>query len=74
MILNGTCQTLPLGEADRLFFKGGSRIVEAAKAVCAECPARVECLTLGMSAEFGIYGGLTPGERDAIDPLRIIVP
>jgi hypothetical protein len=71
MILNGTCQTLPLGEADRLFFKGGFLIVEAAKAVCAECPAQPECLALGMSAEFGIFGGLTPAERDRLDPGRL---
>ncbi len=42
-----------------------------ARLVCAECPARAECLVLAMTAEagtpetlrWGIFGGLGPGER-----------
>ena len=34
-----------------------------AKALCARCPVRKECLEMGMTQEFGIWGGTTPGER-----------
>lgn len=39
--------------------------VATAKAVCAECPVRAECLDLAMSAgeAHGIWGGTTPEER-----------
>lgn len=29
-----------------------------AKAICASCPVRLECLTLGMAEESGIWGGV----------------
>jgi WhiB family redox-sensing transcriptional regulator len=37
----------------------------AAKAICAECPVRVECLQWALDTHepFGIYGGTTPSER-----------
>ena len=48
-----------------LFFpeKGGS--VREAKAVCAECPVRVECLeyALAHGERFGVWGGLSERER-----------
>jgi len=34
-----------------------------AKAVCARCPVRRECLERGMAIPFGVFGGLTPEER-----------
>lgn len=39
-----------------------------AKRVCRSCPVRVECLeyALAINEEFGIWGGLTPGERRKI--------
>ena len=38
--------------------------VSAAKAVCARCPVRVECLTWALGAlAYGIAGGLTEHER-----------
>ena len=46
-----------------------------AKAVCAECPIRQACLEMAMELEagrcrslrFGVYGGLSPDEREALD-------
>ena len=42
-----------------------ARRVRAAKAVCAECPVRHECLKFALSApeHYGIWGGLTARER-----------
>lgn len=42
--------------------------VEYAKAVCARCPVRVECLTgaLERDERYGIWGGMTTEERDAL--------
>lgn len=42
--------------------------VEQAKAVCRRCPVSAECLTWAMDRpeEYGIWGGLTEGERRAL--------
>jgi WhiB family redox-sensing transcriptional regulator len=39
--------------------------VAEAKAVCARCPVRQPCLSVGVREEHGIWGGLTVGERRA---------
>lgn len=40
-------------------------VVAEAKAVCARCPVREPCLSVGLREEHGIWGGLTAGERRA---------
>jgi len=59
------CRGLPTG----LFFPEPCRpdpaAVCEAKAVCAGCPVRERCLTVGLHEEHGIWGGLTVGERRA---------
>lgn len=39
-----------------------------AKAICGSCPVRLECLeyALKLDESWGIWGGLTPGERSRI--------
>ncbi|MGO9657371.1 MAG: WhiB family transcriptional regulator [Acidimicrobiales bacterium] len=37
--------------------------IAAAKAICAKCPVRKQCLSAGLDEEFGIWGGLTAEER-----------
>jgi WhiB family redox-sensing transcriptional regulator len=44
------------GSAERVW-------VAAAKAVCASCPVRLDCLEAGMSEPRGVWGGLTAYER-----------
>lgn len=41
---------------------------EAAKAICVRCPVRVQCADYAIRARepFGVWGGLTEEERDAI--------
>ena len=34
-----------------------------AKALCARCPVRKECLEYGVADEYGIWGGTLPSER-----------
>ena len=34
-----------------------------AKAICETCPVRSECLEIGMSERFGIWGGVTSTDR-----------
>lgn len=43
----------------------GAEQVEQAKAVCATCPVRAECLeyALDNALDYGIFGGLTESER-----------
>jgi len=42
--------------------------VAAAKRVCAACPVRLDCLShaVAVGEQDGIWGGLTPDERDAL--------
>jgi WhiB family redox-sensing transcriptional regulator len=58
---DGICQQT---DPDAFFpEQGGS--VEAAKAICEGCPARKACLQWAIvhDEQFGIWGGLTRGER-----------
>lgn len=47
-------------------------LIAAAKAVCARCPVRAECLDEAMSAGMtdGIWGGMTPEERRLLSQVR----
>ncbi|PYC77413.1 transcription factor WhiB [Streptomyces tateyamensis] len=67
--LRGSCRS---GGAAALFFHpAGERgeahdaREEAAKAVCAGCPVRVECRRYALDARepYGVWGGLTEDER-----------
>jgi len=52
-----------------LFFSTSPMTTEAAKAVCRDCPVQAECLEEAMAIEdcrHGIFGGLTPDERDRL--------
>lgn len=66
-------QAACLKEDPELFYAPGTEgvkmsraAVEQAKAVCAGCPVRDECLTWALDhgeTEFGVWGGKTPHER-----------
>jgi WhiB family redox-sensing transcriptional regulator len=66
----GYCQDEPElffpvdGEMGRVAY----RRVQAAKAVCEDCPVKAKCLEYALDAreEFGVWGGTTPRDRDAI--------
>ncbi len=56
-----------------LFFPNGEtgdalEQAEAAKAVCARCPVREECLEFALvtNQQYGIFGGLTETERKSL--------
>lgn len=55
------------GNTNRFFLSAFERL---AKATCAECPVRYECQQAGMREEFGIFGGLTPEERERVRQKR----
>ena len=66
-------------EDRRLFFepehesaKRRDRRVSAAKAVCATCPVRRECLSYALARpeRYGVWGGLTTRERAQIGRQR----
>ena len=44
---------------------GEKERMEQAKGICSSCQVRQECLdyALGSGEEFGVYGGMTPKER-----------
>jgi hypothetical protein len=48
-----------------------SNVAEAKRVCWSECPVRTECLNFALKIEVprgraGVYGGLTPNERDAL--------
>jgi WhiB family redox-sensing transcriptional regulator len=51
-----------------LFFDTRVRAERRAKAICASCLVRVDCLALALQskAEFGVWGGLTSKERSLL--------
>jgi len=53
------------------------RIV-AAKQICRDCPVKADCTLAGLDEVYGIWGGLTPPERqrrrrDVRSKLRLVV-
>ncbi|MDO4243511.1 MAG: WhiB family transcriptional regulator [Actinomyces sp.] len=50
-----------------MFCPADAQVLRAARAVCAACPVRRECLehALSTAEPDGVWGGLTPGERRA---------
>lgn len=71
-------------EADRrLFFEPEgegagprARRIRSAKAVCAECPVRRECLLFALATpeRYGIWGGFTSRERATLKHRRPVRP
>jgi WhiB family redox-sensing transcriptional regulator len=62
LLLDGACAEE--GSPD-LFFEDGN--TQAAKEVCASCPLATACLDYAFdNEEFGVWGGTTPEERQAI--------
>jgi len=42
---------------------GGNETAQVAKAICAQCTVRNDCLEAGLHDKFGIWGGTTEAER-----------
>lgn len=59
---------------DKLFFPRRGHVNGAAKAICADCPVRIECLEYALvtGANHGIWGGLSERERKRIRHQRRI--
>jgi hypothetical protein len=54
-------------DADQtLFFPEVGQAGDDAKAICAECPVRAECLSWGLTEDFGIWGGLSLRQRNKL--------
>jgi WhiB family redox-sensing transcriptional regulator len=60
-------QSRCLNENPEIFFEGGG-VTHKAKKICAGCGVRAQCLEFGLANDerFGIWGGLTRGERRAL--------
>ncbi len=56
------------GQGPDAFVQGGKTYYEPARALCATCPVRVECLDLALADHtlIGLWGGTTDRERRAI--------
>ncbi len=53
------------GTDPELFFAGDTASVEAARALCAGCPVRAQCLeaALDLGEMHGVWGGMAEGQR-----------
>lgn len=51
------------GQTSRFFLQAFESL---AKATCDGCPVRYECQQAGMRDDHGIWGGLTPEERERV--------
>lgn len=51
----------------------GYHYTRTAKQLCSQCPVQTECLTYALEARevFGIWGGMTPKERQALRSRRM---
>jgi WhiB family redox-sensing transcriptional regulator len=47
-----------------------AKCISSAKALCAQCPVKSECLDFALKTmdlgNYGVWGGTTPGQREAI--------
>ena len=61
------CAQVDVGE---LFYPERGQPTHEAKAVCAACPVRVECLedAIDHGEAYGIWGGTSPRERRKLRP------
>lgn len=53
-----------------VFFPIRGRNATAAKAICAVCPVRDECLEEFLHEPFGVFGGMSEGERERLRGAR----
>ena len=49
-----------------VFYPGPGGDIRPAKKICGACPVREPCLVYGMDDPHGVYGGLTPNEREKL--------
>ena len=51
-----------------MFFAPRATAEKKAKAICARCIVRTECLAVALDSrtEFGVWGGMTSGERRSL--------
>lgn len=74
--MSALCREIPA--ADEIFFATDIASVAIAKSVCDLCPLKAQCAREAVEIErgqhardrFGIFGGMTPAERAAVDPGR----
>lgn len=52
-----------IGTDTALFFSSAQQDIDTAKAVCAECPVKSQCLNANIYEKEGVWGGLDERER-----------
>lgn len=66
--MSAACAILPIQEAEKLFFSESPIKQAKAKELCKSCTYTAECLQMALdnSIEYGIFGGMTVVEREAM--------
>ncbi len=75
-VSKAVCKSVP--NATKVFFLERGMNSNAAKKICSTCPVTEECLEYALSFNlyedsFGIFGGMTPQERENVRRARGIV-
>lgn len=62
------CRTLPLDKLNLFFVDAGRSLSREAKALCAECPVRSDCLAHAYDHDIasGYFGGMSPSRRRSL--------
>lgn len=62
---DGACRKLTPKQVDQIFFPDRGVSTEPAKAVCAQCPVKEQCLDYAMNncERFGVWGGVSERTR-----------
>ena len=63
-----SCRDLPLEKLNLFFVDAGRSLSKEAKALCASCPVRIECLEHAYDHEIagGYFGGISPSRRRSL--------
>lgn len=62
--LDWKTQALCVGKQDLFFNDHKQSYVREAKAICADCPVKAQCLEHALThLEYGVWGGMTANER-----------
>lgn len=69
--VEGACASLPINDADKVFFPRGKKNIAKAKEICGKCEVVGKCLAYAKSSDVkGVWGGTTYEERHPVPEPR----
>ncbi|MGW0920422.1 WhiB family transcriptional regulator [Streptomyces sp. NPDC002755] len=56
-----------------MYFSESPKVIAVAKGECRTCPVQDECGELGQNEAYGIWGGMTPDDRQRAQRFKLIL-